>query len=94
MIDSKNFLLLLLSFIIGTCLTIFFLDYENLGFTNTNWLTLYDSKSDFLALKFFLDDKWRFPIGLNPNYGELKNSRRIAREIVNFREDSKIYLNS
>ena len=74
MIDSKNFLLLLLSFIIGTCLTIFFLDYENLGFTNTNWLTLYDSKSDFLALKFFLDDKWRFPIGLNPNYGELKNS--------------------
>jgi hypothetical protein len=74
MIDSKNFFLLLLSFIIGICLTIFFLDYENLGFTNTNWFTLYDSKSDFLALKFFLNDKWRFPVGLNPNYGELKNS--------------------
>ena len=40
MIDSKNLIILLLSFIIGFCLTIFFLDYENLGFTNTNWLTL------------------------------------------------------
>jgi len=74
MIDSKNLLILLLSFIIGFCLTILFLDYENLGFTSTNWLTLYDSKSDFLALKFFLNDKWRFPIGLNPNYGDLQNS--------------------
>ena len=74
MIDSKNLLILLLSFIIGSCLTILFLDYKNLGFTSTNWLTLYDSKSDFLALKFFLNDKWRFPIGLNPNYGDLQNS--------------------
>ena len=74
MIDSKNLLILLLSFIIGCCLTILLLDYENLGFTSTNWLTLYDSKSDFLALKFFLNDKWRFPIGLNPNYGDLQNS--------------------
>ena len=74
MIDSKNFLLLLLSFFIGSVLTVFFLDYDNISFTNTDWLTYYDSKSDFLALKFFLNDKWRFPIGLNPTYGDLTNS--------------------
>ena len=50
MIDSKNFLLLLLSFFIGSVLTVFFLDYDNISFTNTDWLTYYDSKSDFLAM--------------------------------------------
>ena len=74
MINSKNFLLLLLSFFIGSVLTVFFLDYNNIGFTNIDWFTYYDSKSDFLALKFFLNDKCRFPIGLNPTYGDLSNS--------------------
>ena len=41
---------------------------------NVDWISSYDSKSDFLALKFFLNDEWRFPIGLNPNYGDITNS--------------------
>jgi hypothetical protein len=93
MIDSKNLLILLLSFIIGFCLTIFFLDYENLGFTNTNWLTLYDTKSDFLALKFFLNDRWRFPLGLNPNYGDLQNSIVFSGAVPLLSFISKIFKN-
>ena len=74
MITKSNYLLLLVSFVIGLILTIFFLGYNNIGLTNTDWFTTYDTLSDFLALKFFLQDEWKFPIGLNSNYGELKNS--------------------
>ena len=73
MITKSNYLLLV-SFVIGLILTIFFLGYNNIGLTNTDWFTRFDTRSDFLALKFFLQDEWKFPIGLNSNYGELKNS--------------------
>ena len=74
MITKSNYLLLLVSFVIGLILTIFFLGYNNIGLTNTDWVTNPDILSEFLALKFFLQDEWNFPIGLNSNYGELKNS--------------------
>ena len=71
---AKNNIILILSFIIGFILTIIFLKFDNLGVTNTNWISKYDTISDFLALKFFINDTWHFPIGLNSDYGELKNS--------------------
>ena len=49
----KNNLLLLISFVIGSILTIFFIGYDHIGFTDTKWITNYDGLSDFLALKFF-----------------------------------------
>jgi len=49
----KNNLLLFISFAIGSILTIFFLGYNNIGFTDTKWITNYDGLSDFIALKFF-----------------------------------------
>ena len=94
MINSKNFLLLLLSFFIGLVLTVFFLDYNNIGFTNIDWFTYYDSKSDFLALKFFLNDKWRFPIGLNPTYGDLSNSIVFSGAVPILSFMFKIFSNS
>ena len=74
MTNKNDTFLLLFSGSIGFILTILFLDFKNIGFTNTDWINSYDLKSDFLALKFFLDDKWRFPIGFNPNYGDIPNS--------------------
>ena len=71
---AKNYILFILSFIIGLILTIIFLKFDNLGINNTGWILKYDTISDFLALKFFINDNWHFPLGLNPNYGELKNS--------------------
>ena len=71
---KKNNLLLISSLIIGLILTFIFYKFDNYGLTNLNWISTYDSKSDFLALKFFINDKWHFPVGLNPTYGELNNS--------------------
>ena len=65
---------LLLSFLIGIIFTVFFLGISNIGLTNTEWFNSYDLKSDLLAFKFFVKDIWRFPVGLNPNYGEILNS--------------------
>ncbi len=74
MINKSEVLIFSLSFLIGIIFTILYLGLSNIGFENTEWFTSYDLKSDLLALKFFLNDSWRFPIGSNPNYGEISNS--------------------
>ena len=74
MINKSEVLIFSLSFLIGIIFTILFLGLSNIGPENTEWFTSYDLKSDLLAFKFFLNDNWRFPVGLNPNYGEILNS--------------------
>tara|TARA_B100001057_G_scaffold467434_1_gene525574 strand:- start:1425 stop:3515 length:2091 start_codon:yes stop_codon:yes gene_type:complete len=74
MINKSDVLIFSLSLLIGIIFTTLFLGLTNIGFENTDWFTSYDLKSDLLAFKFFLNDKWRFPIGSNPNYGEILNS--------------------
>jgi len=93
MSKKSNFLLLIFCFIIGFLLTIFFLGYQSIGLTETNWLIKYDTISDFLALKFFLNDKWHFPLGLNPNYGGLDNSIVFSGAVPLFSISSKIFKN-
>ncbi len=63
-----------LSILFGITFTFLFVGPSYIGFENTNWFNSYDLKSDLLAFQFFFNDTWRFPIGLNPNYGELSNS--------------------
>ena len=74
MINKFKVLNFSLSILFGITFTLLFFGPSNIGFENTNWFNSYDLKSDFLAFKFFLNDTWRFPLGLNPNYGELSNS--------------------
>ena len=69
-----NYFLILISFILGFFITFIILGFSKLSPTNIDWISTYDAKSDFLALKFFLNDKWRFPLGSNPNYGTITNS--------------------
>ena len=69
-----NFYLILLSLFLGVLITWNILGLSGLSPINVDWISSYDSKSDFLALKFFLSDEWRFPIGLNPKYGDITNS--------------------
>tara|TARA_Y100000590_G_scaffold360490_1_gene416796 strand:- start:1036 stop:3135 length:2100 start_codon:yes stop_codon:yes gene_type:complete len=90
---KSNFIQLILSLAIGFVLTIFFLGYENIGLTKTNWFIKYDTISDFLALKFFLNDKWHFPLGLNSNYGDLNNSIVFSGAVPIFSLISKIFKN-
>tara|TARA_B100000315_G_scaffold257188_1_gene305182 strand:- start:627 stop:2729 length:2103 start_codon:yes stop_codon:yes gene_type:complete len=90
---KSNFLLLISCLTIGLVLTIFFLGYENIGLTKTNWIIKYDTISDFLALKFFLNDQWHFPLGLNSNYGDLTNSIVFSGAVPLFSIISKIFKN-
>ena len=85
--------LIIISIFLGLILTIFFLDFSNIGFNDTEWLRSYDLKSDYLALKFFLSDKWRFPLGYNPNYGEIPNSIVFSGAVPILSFISKIFKN-
>ena len=85
--------LIIISIFLGLILTVFFLDYSNIGFTDTEWLKSYDLKSDYLALKFFLNDKWRFPLGYNPNYGEIPNSIVFSGAVPILSFISKVFRN-
>ena len=72
--SKVNLYLILLSFFWGIFIASNIIGLTNLSPVNVDWISSYDSKSDFLALKFFLGDEWRFPIGLNPKYGDISNS--------------------
>ena len=72
--SKNNYYLILISLFLGFFFTSLILGLSNLSPTNIDWISSYDTKSDFLALKFFINDEWRFPLGLNPNYGDITNS--------------------
>lgn len=72
--SKNNYYLILISLFLGIFFTSLILGLGNLSPTNIDWIYSYDTKSDFLALKFFINDEWRFPLGLNPNYGDITNS--------------------
>ncbi len=59
---------------ISIAFTVFYFGIDNIGLTNTSILIFYDNISDFLSLKFFINDTWHFPLGLNPNYGNISSS--------------------
>ena len=50
-------------------LTLFILGLKNISFTNNNWLSSIDMTQDLVSWYYFKNDVWRFPIGMNPNYG-------------------------
>ena len=54
--------------------TYYILGYENLVLNNLFFTNKYDLLSDQLALNFFLNDDWHFPLGRNPNYGPADGS--------------------
>ena len=73
---KKHYKYLFLYFIATLVFSYFFIGKDNLFFSSTDWLYgSGDLTNAQLSWKFFLNDIWRFPIGLNPNYGlEISNS--------------------
>ena len=65
----KKAFLFIIFFIISSILTIFLLGWESFSFNKYLYSGNYDLVSDQLAFKFFINDKWHFPLGKNPNYG-------------------------
>ena len=55
----------------------YLLGFDNLHFSNQTWLLNGDLSQYQLGWKFYREDIWRFPLGLNPNYG-ITNSSSIV----------------
>ncbi|MBC8295989.1 MAG: hypothetical protein H8E55_09370 [Pelagibacterales bacterium] len=55
--------------ILGIFCSYFILGNNFFSFTNTSWLNSIDMAQDIVSWKYFKNDIWRFPIGMNPNYG-------------------------
>ena len=58
-------------------LTYVILGKSNISPISDNWLLQGDVASNLVAWKYFFNDIWRFPIGLNPNYGLSQGSSII-----------------
>lgn len=61
--------------ILGIFSSYFILGNNFFSFTNMDWMNSIDMVQDLVSWKYFKNDIWRFPIGMNPNYGiEIGNS--------------------
>lgn len=71
---NKKLIIFFLSLFLSLTYFSILVGIENLNLSSKIIFQSYDNISDFLAFKFFISDKWRFPLGLNPNYGDIDNS--------------------
>ena len=73
---NKHLSYICIYLIISFSFSILFIGKDNFWFDSTNWLYgSGDLTNAQLSWKFYLNDIWRFPLGLNPNYGmEIANS--------------------
>ena len=67
-------------FFISFCF--YLLGYDNFNFSNQSWLINGDLAQYQLGWKFYRDDIWRFPLGLNPNYGITNSSSIIYSDSI------------
>ena len=73
-----NLIVVLFYFLIGFFCTVLFLGFENISFTNIDWIFHgKDMSTHFTGWSYFVNDEWRFPLGANPMYG-LENSSSIV----------------
>ena len=66
---KKNIIFSIIFFIISLILTRIILGQDSFSFYEHIYSKNYDIVSNQLALKFFINDVWHFPLGKNPNYG-------------------------
>ena len=94
----KNYFFSKYQFFLFTISIIFFfylLGHHYINFNNYDWLNSGgDISTSQIGWKFFKNDLWRFPLGLNPNYGiELGNSIVFTDSIPLFAITFKIFKN-
>ena len=65
-------------------LFIYLLGLDFIKFSNYEWLYSGDLSTYHLGWKYFRNDVWRFPIGLNPNYGIYLNTSIIFSDSIPF----------
>ena len=69
-------------FVISLSFSFYLLGYENFNFSNQSWLINGDLAQYQLGWKFYREDIWRFPLGLNPNYGITNSSSIIYSDSI------------
>ena len=77
--NKTNFLFFLISILVSFCV----LGPQNIQLTNTQWL--YGNNDEALhqlGWHFFKNDIWRFPLGLNPNYGQELGSSIVYSDSI------------
>ena len=60
----------------------YLLGFDNFSILNQSWLINGDLSQYQLGWKFYREDIWRFPIGLNPNYGITNSSSIVFSDSV------------
>ena len=61
---------------------IYLLGFDYINPTNVSWLNSGDLSTYQLGWEYFRNDKWRFPIGLNPNYGIYSDSNIVYSDSI------------
>jgi len=68
--------------IVSVLLFVYLLGLDFIKFNNYEWLYSGDLSTYHLGWKYFRNDIWRFPIGLNPNYGIYLNTSIIFSDSI------------
>ena len=72
-INKRNIILFYIA--VSFVFTFYILGIDNINPKTENWLYTADRASDLLAWKYFFNDSWGFPLGLNRNFGlDISNS--------------------
>ena len=69
-------------FVTSLSFCFYLLGYDNFNFSNQSWLINGDLAQYQLGWKFYREDIWRFPLGLNPNYGITNSSSIIYSDSI------------
>ena len=70
-------------FLLSSLILSFFFLKENINPFNTKWLFNEDDLAmQQIAWYFYKNDIWRFPLGLNPNYGDNINNTIIYSDSI------------
>lgn len=71
-----------ISVVISILFTLYLLGLDYIKPNNIDWLYLGDLSQYQLGWEFFRDDKWRFPLGANPNYGLYLNASIVFSDSI------------
>ena len=81
--NKHNLILFLFYFLISLALTSLFIGYDNLSIYKTKWLFSGDDRSAHqIGWYFFRNDIWRFPLGINPNFGDQIGNSIVSSDSI------------
>ena len=69
-------------FVTSLSFSFYLLGNSNFNFSNQSWLINGDLAQYQIGWKFYREDIWRFPLGLNPNYGITNSSSIIYSDSI------------